>query len=51
MSYCRTEDSAEESNCDYEGMESRKYHFDRSDKNRTPEFVGEIQVMIQNDPS
>ena len=37
-----------ESSGDYEGVASRKPH---SDKIRTPEFVGEIQSIIYNDPS
>ena len=41
----------DESNSDYEGAESRKPYSDGSDKNRTTEFVGEIQVIIDNDPS
>lgn len=41
----------DESNGDYEGAAARKTHSARSDKKRTPEFVGEIQAMIDNDPS
>ena len=41
----------EESNGDYEGTAARKLPSNRSDKKRTPEFVGEIQTMIGNDPS
>ena len=40
-----------ESNGDYEGTVAREAHFARSDKKRTPEFVGEIKIIIDNDPS
>ena len=35
---------------DFKCMFSRKLHSHRSDMKRTPEFLGEIQVMIDNDP-
>ena len=41
----------DESNGDYEDTVARKVHSDRSDKNETPEFVGEIKVQIDNDPN
>ena len=41
----------DDSDGDYEGLATWKPHFDRYDWKRTPEFVGEIQVMIVNDPS
>ena len=39
----------DESNGDYEGTAAWKSHSDRPDKKRTPEFVAEIQAMIDND--
>ena len=50
----QSEDSADylktdESNGDYEGTAAWKPHSDSSDKKRTPEFVGEIQAMIDSD--
>ena len=36
---------------DYEGMPVRWRHNDRSDKKRTSEFVDEIQIINDNDPS
>ena len=40
-----------DSNGDYEGVEVRKAHSDSFDEKRTPEFVGEILDMINNDTS
>ena len=40
----------DESNGDYERAAAENPHVDRSNKKRTPEFVGEIQDMIDNDP-
>ena len=37
-----------EFNGDYEGTAAQKLHFDSFDKKRSPEFVGEIQAMIDN---
>ena len=54
---CQSEDSADnseivlESNVDYEGAAARITHSARSDKKKTPEFVGEIKTMIDNDSS
>lgn len=40
------------SNGDDEGIVARKTHSGRrSNENRTPEFVGEIQAIIDNHPS
>ena len=36
----------EEFSGDYEGTTARKLHSGRSDKKRTPDFVGETQIMI-----
>ena len=51
----RTEQSSrkelDESNGNDEGMAARKPYSDRPDKKRIPEFVGEIQAMINNNPS
>ena len=33
------------------GMAAWKPHSDHSNKKRNPEFVGEVQDMIDNDPS
>ena len=41
----------DESNGDYEGMTVLKPHSDRSDNKTTLEYLGEIQAMIDNDPS
>ena len=41
----------DEFNGDYGGMAAQKPHSDHSDKKRTPKFVGEIQAIIDNDPS
>ena len=35
----------------YKDMAAEKSHPDRSNKKRTPEVVGYIQVMIDKDPS
>ena len=40
-----------ESNGDYECTAARETDAACSDKKRTPEFVGEIKTMIDNDPS
>ena len=34
-----------------QGHKGLEVYFDRSDKKRIPEFLGEIQAMIENDPS
>ena len=36
------------SHSDFEGMATQKSQSDHSDKKRTPEFVGEIQAMIEH---
>ena len=36
---------------DYESTAAPKSHSDHSDEKWTPKFVGEIQAMIDNDPS
>ena len=41
----------DDSNGDYEGKVAQKYHSDRSDEKRTTKFIGEIQVIIDNNPS
>ena len=38
-------------NGDYEDTVTQKSHSDRSDKKRTPKFLGKIQNMIDNNPS
>ena len=39
----------DEFNGDYKGIADWKSHYDRTDKKRAPEFVGEIKAMIDND--
>ena len=41
----------EETNGDYQGKVVLKPHSDHSDKRRIPEFIGDIQAIIENDPS
>ena len=41
----------DEFNGDNECTAIQKPQSDRTDKKRTPEFVGQIQAMINNDPS
>ena len=41
----------DESNGDYKATAAWKPHSDCSDKERTPKFVGKIQIMIDYDPS
>ena len=55
---CQSEDSAENSESfvrlmviTNEGTASRETHSTRSDNKRTPEFVGEIKTVIDNDLS
>ena len=48
-------DSAEDSkwvklNGDYKSTTAQKPQSDRPDKERTPEFVDEIRVQLNNDP-
>ena len=40
-----------ESNGDYEGTAARETHSALSDEKRTPEFVGKVKTMTDNDPS
>ena len=47
----RIQKELDESNGDYKDMAAWKLHFDHSDEKITPEFVGEIQAIIDNDPS
>ena len=42
--------SSDESNGHYEGLATRKSHFNLSDKKRNPKFVDEIQASNDNDP-
>ena len=39
------------SNGDYKGTAAQKLPSNRSDKKRIPKFIGEILVMIHNDPN
>ena len=34
---------------DYEGTSAKKLHFDRSGKKRSPEYLGEIQILTDKD--
>ena len=47
----RIQKEFDESNGDYEGTAARMPRSDRSDLKRTPEFVGEIQNVVDNDSS